>query len=70
MSGLQCRAASGNRAAPRLTRKWAGESGRKLAFGDQADREGAMSGALKNKLGLTIETRKVEDRGRIYRIAG
>ena len=29
---------------------------------------GAMSGALKKKLGLTIETQNVEGRGRIYRI--
>jgi len=29
---------------------------------------GAMSGALKKKLGLTIETQKVDGRGRIYRI--
>ena len=31
---------------------------------------GAMSGALKKKLGLTIESEKVDDRGRVYRIAG
>ena len=31
---------------------------------------GAMSGALKKKLGLTIESEKVENRGRIYRIVG
>jgi predicted ArsR family transcriptional regulator len=30
---------------------------------------GAMSGALKKKLGLTIESEKVDDRGRVYRIA-
>lgn len=29
---------------------------------------GAMSGALKKKLGLTIESEKVEARGRVYRI--
>lgn len=31
---------------------------------------GAMAGALKKKLGLTITSEKVEGRGRIYRIAG
>ena len=31
---------------------------------------GAMSGALKKKLGLTITSEKVADRGRIYRIEG
>ena len=31
---------------------------------------GAMSGALKKKLGLTIESEKVDDRSRVYRIAG
>ena len=31
---------------------------------------GAMSGALKKKLELTIESEKVEGRGRVYRIAG
>ncbi len=31
---------------------------------------GAMSGALKKKLGLTIESEKVDDRGRVYRITG
>lgn len=30
---------------------------------------GAMSGALKKKLGLTITSEKVEDRGRVYKIA-
>ena len=30
---------------------------------------GAMSGALKKKLGLTIDSEKVADRGRVYRIA-
>ena len=30
---------------------------------------GAMSGALKKKLGLTIASEKVEGRGRVYRIA-
>ena len=29
-----------------------------------------ISGALKKKLGLTIESEKVDERGRIYRIAG
>ena len=29
---------------------------------------GAMSGALKKKLGLTIETQNVDGRGRFYRI--
>ena len=31
---------------------------------------GAMSGALKKKLGLAIESEKIDDRGRVYRIAG
>jgi hypothetical protein len=31
---------------------------------------GAMSGALKKKLGLTITSEKVEGRGRCYIIAG
>ena len=31
---------------------------------------GAFAGALKKKLGLTIESEKVEGRGRVYRIAG
>lgn len=31
---------------------------------------GAMSGALKKKLGLTITSEKVERRGRVYRIPG
>ena len=31
---------------------------------------GAIAGALKKKLGLTIESEKVERRGRTYRIAG
>ena len=31
---------------------------------------GAMAGALKKKLGLTITSEKVTDRGRIYRIEG
>jgi len=30
---------------------------------------GAMSGALKKKLGLKIESEKVDDRGRVYRLA-
>ena len=30
---------------------------------------GAMAGALKKKMGLTIESSKLEDRGRVYRIA-
>lgn len=30
---------------------------------------GAMSGALKKKLGLAIESEKVDNRGRVYRIA-
>ena len=30
---------------------------------------GAMSGALKKKLGLTITSEKVEGRGRVYAIA-
>ena len=29
---------------------------------------GAISGALKKKLGLTIESEKINDRGRFYRI--
>lgn len=31
---------------------------------------GALSSALKKKLGLTIESEKVDDRGRVYQIAG
>ncbi len=31
---------------------------------------GAISGALKKKLGLAVTSEKVEDRGRVYRIAG
>jgi len=31
---------------------------------------GAMSGALKKKLGLKVDSEKVDDRGRVYRIAG
>ena len=31
---------------------------------------GAFAGALKKKLGLTIASEKVEDRGRVYRVAG
>jgi predicted ArsR family transcriptional regulator len=31
---------------------------------------GAMAGALKKKLGLKIESEKIEERGRVYRIAG
>jgi hypothetical protein len=31
---------------------------------------GAMSGALKKKLGLKVESKKVEGRGRIYHVAG
>ncbi len=31
---------------------------------------GAIAGALKKKLGLNIESEKVDDRGRVYRIAG
>ena len=30
---------------------------------------GAISGALKKKLGLTIESEKVDGRGRVYRVA-
>ena len=30
---------------------------------------GALAGALKKKLGLTIESEKVEGRGRVYRLA-
>ena len=30
---------------------------------------GAMSGALKKKLGLKVESEKVDDRGRVYRVA-
>ena len=30
---------------------------------------GAISGALKKKLGLVVDTEKVEGRGRVYRIA-
>jgi hypothetical protein len=31
---------------------------------------GAIAGALKKKLGLKVESEKVDDRGRVYRIAG
>lgn len=31
---------------------------------------GAMSGALKKRLGLTINSVKIEGRGRVYRIEG
>ena len=31
---------------------------------------GAIAGALKKKLGLNVESEKVDDRGRVYRIAG
>ncbi len=31
---------------------------------------GAISGALKKKLGLTVESAVTEDRGRVYRIGG
>ena len=31
---------------------------------------GAFAGALKKRLGLTIASEKVEERGRVYRIAG
>ena len=31
---------------------------------------GAFAGALKKKLGLTVTSEKVEDRGRVYRVAG
>ena len=31
---------------------------------------GAMAGALKKRLGLSIASDKVEGRGRVYRIAG
>ena len=30
---------------------------------------GAIAGALKKKLGLKVESEKVDDRGRVYRIA-
>ena len=30
---------------------------------------GAIAGALKKKLGLNVESEKVDDRGRVYRIA-
>ena len=40
------------------------------AFGWQPHTvRGAISGALKKKLGLKIESEKIEDRGRVYRIA-
>ena len=40
------------------------------AFGWQPHTvRGAISGALKKKLGLKVDSEKVEDRGRIYRIA-
>lgn len=31
---------------------------------------GAIAGALKKKLGLAIDSEKLDDRGRVYRIAG
>ena len=31
---------------------------------------GAIAGALKKKLGLNVESEKIDDRGRVYRIAG
>ena len=31
---------------------------------------GAFAGALKKKLGLAVTSEKVEDRGRVYRVAG
>ncbi len=31
---------------------------------------GAISGAIKKKLGLTVENQVTEDRGRVYRIVG
>jgi predicted ArsR family transcriptional regulator len=31
---------------------------------------GAIAGALKKKLGLNVQSEKIEPRGRIYRIAG
>ena len=31
---------------------------------------GAIAGALKKKLGLNVESEKVDDRGRVYRVAG
>lgn len=31
---------------------------------------GALAGALKKKLGLNVQSEKVEGRGRVYRIAG
>jgi predicted ArsR family transcriptional regulator len=31
---------------------------------------GAIAGALKKKLGLNVESEKVDNRGRVYRIAG
>ena len=41
------------------------------AFGWQPHTvRGAIAGALKKKLGLTVTSEKVEDRGRVYRIAG
>lgn len=40
------------------------------AFGWQAHTvRGAIAGALKKKLGLTVTTEKIEGRGRVYRIA-
>ena len=30
---------------------------------------GAIAGALKKKLGLNVESKKVDDRGRVYRLA-
>lgn len=31
---------------------------------------GAIAGALKKKLGLAVQSEKIESRGRVYRIAG
>jgi hypothetical protein len=31
---------------------------------------GAIAGALKKKLGLTITSEKIENRGRVYRVVG
>ena len=31
---------------------------------------GTFAGALKKKLGLTVTSEKVADRGRVYRVAG
>lgn len=74
--------AVGTEAAPRLTKQQllidmlGREGGATLAeiitaTGWQSHTvHGAMSGALKKRLGLTITCEKIEGRGRVYRIDG